>query len=752
MLQISWRTGVNMREFAYYGTDAVRFTNADLQKRQLDQLQPLQVKLVRFYASFAQLTTVQCISRVRSALDLLQGAGMQGIVCLCDALGSPFVIQGDESYHQGPNGQLLKTYWHEKFYTRNYLPFAISMANSLKDHPALFMFELGNEYAIHPQPASVDDGQSFFEFAQQASEAIKNAAPRTLVSTGLVNSNHVAPSGQQQAFGTRLYSLPSLDAISIHYYADDGEKAYMPVELSIAQAVNKPYYIGEFGAPEFWQDRAGWYRDQLQEWFTGGAFTCMPWAYDSSSSDVGVSDNKAFAPIRPQYAEIRNSVQSFGRPAVPVDVPAWDAATSPVLAFQPQGELDQPDQPASFATLRQSVLEWPPEVVKVFVITDGPVAIRTEPRRAKETLLKEVLLNNGQRVEVDALSRIEADGYVWWRHQRGWSAEKSLTTNEVNMVEEMQPMQPVNVVGTPPVVAATPKTITTTMQPPDILSPKLDIPDMSKTKTLRVIDGPVVVRDSPTREPRALVKGKSFRTGQRVEVDANSRTEADGYIWWRHPDGWSAEKSLTDPTQVFMIEDVGSSTNTGSVLFERLPLDLNVMQWFYYYGNTEFAFNFGQSKSYDAYSQGLHGGIDFGQSGGAQIVAGLSASAQGLCTYVGNQRKFGPNRVDVQVGSYLIIYGHVANPNAGLVGQLVGPDTPIGFIDNEMRHTHLEIRLGSKIVNPLAFFPKPLEDALMAKFPPRGEFGFHSFGGKWEAPFDQPDIDVGGAVKGPRGK
>lgn len=36
-----------------------------------------------------------------------------------------------------------------------------------------------------------------------------------------------------------------------------------------------------------------------------------------------------------------------------------------------------------------------------------------------------------------------------------------------------------------------------------------------------------------------------------IEVDPDSRTEADGYIWWKHASGWSAEKS-TNGRQVFL--------------------------------------------------------------------------------------------------------------------------------------------------------------------------------------------------------
>ena len=36
-----------------------------------------------------------------------------------------------------------------------------------------------------------------------------------------------------------------------------------------------------------------------------------------------------------------------------------------------------------------------------------------------------------------------------------------------------------------------------------------------------------------------------------IEVDPNSQTEADGYIWWKHGRGWSAEKSVSGQ-QVFL--------------------------------------------------------------------------------------------------------------------------------------------------------------------------------------------------------
>jgi hypothetical protein len=695
MLQISWRTGVNMREFAYYGTAARKYTDSGLQRRQLDALRDLQVKLVRFYASYNQFSTDQCIQRVQAALDLLQSYGMQAVVCLADSLGSEFTIVGDGAFHTGPLGHLDKRYWHERAYNQHFMPFTTSLVRACAQHPAVAMWELGNEYAIHPQPASWDDGNAFLEFAKTASAAIKAAAPQALVSTGLVGTHHVAPQGYPEPFGRDLYGLPSLDAVSIHYYADDGEKMNAQREITLANTLGKPFYIGEFGAPQEWPDRAGYYRSQLDEWYRGGALTALPWAFDASASDVGVSDTKAFAGIRPDFQGIKNCMREFGRAADPI-------VLKPVKKE-----------------------EKPPDGAKVFTVVRGPVYMRSAPSLAPGTKVEGRWLVNGQTVEVVPDSRTIADGYIWWKHDDGWSAEASVDGRLVLMIESQS-------VG----ISDTEK-----KNQPDPTKPY----DPVSKKTFRVINGPVNWRDKPTLEPRALIKGKSFRTGQLVEVDADSRTEADGYVWWRHSDGWSAERSLTAPL-VLMIEE--DQVLGASELFARLPLGLDIVRWVQYYGNTTFAYEHGKENNYDGYSQGLHGGLDLGHPGGAAVCAGIRADLNPVCTYVGDQRDFRPNRVDITVGQYLIILGHLTNPDFSLVGKSLTPDTVVGYIDSSKQHVHIEIRRGSKILNPLNFLPESLRTGLIGRFSPAGMF--QPNGGQWESPLDQPDIDIGGKVIGPR--
>jgi hypothetical protein len=141
-------------------------------------------------------------------------------------------------------------------------------------------------------------------------------------------------------------------------------------------------------------------------------------------------------------------------------------------------------------------------------------------------------------------------------------------------------------------------------------------------------------------------------------------------------------------------------------------------------------------------------GLDLAHTPGAAVHIGIRSDLNPVCTYVGNQRSFTPNRVDIQVGQYLVILGHLANPDTNLVGKSVTPDTVAGYISSEAGHVHIEIRRGSKIVNPLTLIPEDLRNSLLARFSPANEFQPNN--GQWETPLDQPEIIIGGPLIGPR--
>ncbi|MFN8528312.1 MAG: NBR1-Ig-like domain-containing protein [Anaerolineae bacterium] len=332
MVSIPWRTGVNMREFAYYGQSGLPnfFAPAALQRQQLETLRSMGVKLVRFFASQRSINSADAAARVRAACDLLQQYGMQGIICLDDGLGAAgWFVPGTDSLHSEVLGHYHKRFFTEGLYRTTYLPHVTTIVTAVKDHPGALMFELGNEYAFHPRNPEPNrqDAQAFINFARDVSTAIKQIAPTKLVSTGLVNSRHVANLIDEVppvTFSRQLHSLPTIDVISLHYYFQDNEKGNLATDVGIAKQLGKPFYVGELGAEFGVTDRMAYYRAELQDWKTQGAFTALPWAFDSSPNDVGVSDIYSFSRIKGDFDGLRSVVQSFA-----AEVPPFSLTVEP---------------------------------------------------------------------------------------------------------------------------------------------------------------------------------------------------------------------------------------------------------------------------------------------------------------------------------------------------------------------------------------------------------------------------------------
>lgn len=429
---------------------------------------------------------------------------------------------------------------------------------------------------------------------------------------------------------------------------------------------------------------------------------------------------------------------------------------------------------------------------KTFVV--GAVPVRVRPTPSLE-FPERRWLQPGERIECEPGSRTEAAGHVWWQHADGWSVERTLDGKTAYMTEVVVPAQPVVPQTAPPQPAAPPApaqpiapvgvvppapapVVPAPPAPAAPVAPPVPAPGPMPaapvtTRTFVVGGIPVRVRSIPSASGTLI---RELAPGTVITVEGDSRTQADGFIWWKHAEGWSVERRV-DNTGIFLLDpnagppapapapapvakgapDLNTLPLRGE-LFQRWPVDLELTDWWQYFGNNAFAFSIWmQGKRWYQYAQALHGGVDFGNSKRTGIL--IYAGVNGVFEY--HDKNFTlPNGLWVKVGDYTIIYGHCANPRQFRKGDIITPDTVMGEVQVPgQEHLHLEIRYKDTwILNPLVFFPQAMQDAILTKFPPTARNGkwlkyFYEDPSwkKWTTPYDQPVLQRGGPVIGPHG-
>lgn len=394
-----------------------------------------------------------------------------------------------------------------------------------------------------------------------------------------------------------------------------------------------------------------------------------------------------------------------------------------------------------------------PNAPRIFRVWAANISIRETPNgmRIPTRLLAKM------EVKVEPSSRTEKDGYIWWKHDKGWTAERSVDGRDILMKE---------VFDSP---ASNPIA-------PD---KKVAIPAHWQGKFALQVAKDVKVRGEPSTDPRGLVI-RTIARGAVIVCDMLTLTEAENYYWVRHDLGWSAIQSVDGKT-VFLAEP-GSIPGLVAIgpdgpkaadlpmlgqLITRLPVNITDTPWFQYYGNNMFAMRNGTKYGYDRYSQGLHGGLDFGNSDRpVPVWAGLKG------TYLKTEYPSPNNaRVWVQAGDYTIVYQHITNIRTFSPNQEITPDTQIADIEHHSinkgwDHLHFEVRfMKDWIINPLLLMTPELVKLLTDKFNPnkpnegykadfpKSELNFFyktATWTKWFTPLDQPMIKLAGPVAGPR--
>lgn len=398
----------------------------------------------------------------------------------------------------------------------------------------------------------------------------------------------------------------------------------------------------------------------------------------------------------------------------------------------------------------------------------------------------------GISFQSEASTRTEADGFVWYKHSAGWSKEKSLDGSvvilqEVRRTGGTQTRAAATTTASAPAAttaASTPSTTTATPAATTEAKPEAQGISNPLAKQLGNGLGDLSAKPNLRTTTQVRVRGaaggkttvRTMSAGDVVQADMETLVEKGGYIWVQHTYGWSAVQD-TDGEEVFF-EDAGDVYVPGpdgpvvtempgyQSLITRHPVDMAETEWWQYFGNTSFAYTYGQQFNYHGYAQGFHAGVDYGNSStpsSVKVYAGLKGTYMKTVTTAGKPWN---TKLYVKSGDYIIIYQHILNPRQFEAGQEITPDTVVGNLHPNFPggpHLHWEIRFMSEnyMVNPLALMLPELAKEILDKFNPKrpgsGASGsefyyFYKKGSwsKWVEPMDQPVIVRGGEAIAPK--
>ncbi|MBK7158087.1 MAG: cellulase family glycosylhydrolase [Ignavibacteria bacterium] len=235
--------------------------------------------------------------------------------------------------------------WYRTGYKKNYLNYVKDITTAFKDRDEIILWELINE----PVNNSFSE---MYNFAEDASKTIKESDPNHLISIGTIGGIGDKFGDQFSRFNVanfeKLYSIKTLDAISIHDYsfnstvlerldilyrlkgkansADNFRKidaminsilqsvdkytlerfkrtydfplslryiwnSYNKKNIQIAKKLNKPIYIGEVGFKKSMKEyRKLILEQELKRYFNEGIAGVLLWSFESQGKSVDGHD------------------------------------------------------------------------------------------------------------------------------------------------------------------------------------------------------------------------------------------------------------------------------------------------------------------------------------------------------------------------------------------------------------------------------------------------------------------------------
>lgn len=231
---------LNNKPFRFIGANVYELGNLDerITQKIIDESVEFGFTVLRFWL-FENKPVNEQVKKLNRICDAVKPFGIKLIISLADKWGYLQNYKIDES-------------WYKEGFRSNYLNYVKTLTAEFLNRSEIMIWELINE-------PETDNFNVFYDFAKEVSEEIKKVNENHLLSVGTVG-------GVGDKFGTylsvfnksnfrKLYSLDSLDAVSLHDYSYDsglferldilyrfkGELKKAERFSSIGNAVNKPF-------------------------------------------------------------------------------------------------------------------------------------------------------------------------------------------------------------------------------------------------------------------------------------------------------------------------------------------------------------------------------------------------------------------------------------------------------------------------------------------------------------------------------
>ena len=194
------------KPFRFVGANVYELANleSDVTKKIIEDSAEAGFTVLRFWL-FENKPVQEQIKKLNEICDAVNPHGIKLIISLADKWGYLQNYKIDEAWYKGG-------------YRNEYLKYVTAITGEFKHRPEIMIWELVNE-------PETDDFNVFYDFAREVSEEIKKVNENHLLSVGTVG-------GVGDKFGSylsvfnkenfrKLYSLKSLDAVSLHDYSYD---------------------------------------------------------------------------------------------------------------------------------------------------------------------------------------------------------------------------------------------------------------------------------------------------------------------------------------------------------------------------------------------------------------------------------------------------------------------------------------------------------------------------------------------------